>query len=150
MLCGVLVNTCIGIPLFGTEVSPRFCFADRILVVAVERGRARRRFITSLGEPWLPMRVAELATLGVRMLLCGAFNRTYLPTANRLGIQVVTGVSGEAEAVLAGFLRGEIVGRTLMGRCRRRMSPAGERARLSEGGRSRGCVRRDRGNPARR
>jgi hypothetical protein len=119
------VNTCVGIPLFGTEVSPRFCFADTILVVAVERGTEHRRFITPLGEPWLPKRVAELATLGVKTLLCGAFNRAYLPTANRLGIQVITGVSGEAENALAAFLTGQIIpGSTKMRRCRRLVSPA--------------------------
>jgi hypothetical protein len=119
------VTTCIGIPLFGTEVSPRFCFADTILVVEVDRGREIRRFITSLGEPWLPRRVADLATLGVRTLLCGAFNRAYLPTANRLGIQVITGVSGESESALASFLRGESVpGASKMRRCRRLVSPA--------------------------
>ena len=120
-----VVTTCIGIPLFGTEVSPRFCFADRILVVEVEQGRETRRFVISLGEPWLPGRVSELATLGVRTLLCGGFNRTYLPTADRLGIQVITGVSGDAENVLAAFLRGQIIpGSTRMRRCRRGAPPA--------------------------
>ncbi len=119
------MNTCVGIPLFGTEVSPRFCFADSILVVEVARGRAERRFITSLGDPWLPRRVADLATLGVRTLLCGGFNRTYLPTANRLGIQVITGVSGEAELALAAFLGGRLIpGSSKMRRCRRLASPA--------------------------
>jgi hypothetical protein len=75
--------------------------------------------------PWLPKRVAELATLGVRTLLCGAFNRAYLPTATRLGIQVITGVSGQAERALAAFLRGQIIpGSARMRRCRRPVSPA--------------------------
>jgi predicted Fe-Mo cluster-binding NifX family protein len=120
-----IVTTCIGIPLFGSEVSPRFCFADRILVVEVERGRELRRFVISLRDPWLPGRVSELATLGVRALLCGGFNRTYLPTAEGLGIQVITGVSGDAEAALAAFLRGPISPRTTrMRRCRRSEPPA--------------------------
>jgi predicted Fe-Mo cluster-binding NifX family protein len=120
-----IVTTCIGIPLFGSEVSPRFCFADRILVVEVEQGRESRRFVISLGEPWLPGRVSDLGTLGVRTLLCGGFNRTYLPTAESLGIQVITGVSGDAEDALAAFLRGQIIpGPTRMRRCRRVVSPA--------------------------
>jgi predicted Fe-Mo cluster-binding NifX family protein len=116
------VTTCIAIPLFGSEVSPRFCFAESMLVVEVECGREARRFVTSLGAPWLPGRVAELALLGVRTLLCGGFNRAYLPTAERLGIQVITGVSGDAEKVLAAFLRGAIPGSTR--RCRRLDLPA--------------------------
>lgn len=89
-----------------------------MLVVEVEEGRETRRFVASLGAPWLPGRVAELAQLGVRTLLCGGFNRAYLPTAERLGIQVMTGVSGDAEKILAAFLRGEIIpGNTRSRRC---------------------------------
>jgi hypothetical protein len=118
------VHTCIGIPLFGTEVSPRFCFAESMLVVELEGGREIRRFVTSLGAPWLPRRVAELALLGVRTLLCGGFNRAFLPTAERLGIQVVTGVSGDAEKVLAAFLCGKILPEnTRSRRCRRQAPP---------------------------
>jgi predicted Fe-Mo cluster-binding NifX family protein len=120
-----VVATRIGIPLFGSEVSPRFCFAETILVVEVEQGKEGRRFVTSLGDPWLPGRVAELAAMGVRTLLCGGFNRAYLPTADRLGIQIITGVSGDAEGVLASFLRGQLIpGSTRMRRCRRLVSTA--------------------------
>jgi predicted Fe-Mo cluster-binding NifX family protein len=104
----IVVTTCIGIPLFGAEVSPRFCFAESMLVVEVEHGQETRRFMTSLGAPWLPGRVSELALRGIRVLLCGGFNRAYRPTAERLGIQIITGLSGDAEEVLAAFLRGQI------------------------------------------
>jgi len=121
------VTTRIGIPLFGSEVSPRFCFAEAILVVEVENGRESRRFVTPLGEPWLPGRVAQLATLGIRTLLCGGFNRAYLPTAERLGIQIIAGVSGDAEDVLAQFLRGRLLPGSMRLRiCQRLMSPTGQ------------------------
>jgi hypothetical protein len=96
-----------------------------MLVVEVERGRETRRFVTSLGAPWLPGRVAELASLGVRTLLCGGFNRAYLPTAERVGVQVITGVAGDAEKVLAAFLSGHILpGTSRTRRCRRLASTA--------------------------
>ncbi len=91
-----------------------------MLVVEVEGGRETRRFVISLGAPWLPGRVAELAVLGVRTLLCGGFNRAYLPTAERLGVQVITGLAGDAETVLAAYLRGQnIPGGPRTRRCRR-------------------------------
>jgi predicted Fe-Mo cluster-binding NifX family protein len=117
------VATCIGIALFGSEVSPRFCFADAILVVEADRGKERRRFIVSLGEAWLPGRVAELAAHGVRTLLCGAFNRAFLPTAERLGIRVITGVSGSAEEALTQLLHGRGPAGTKMRRGQRLSSP---------------------------
>jgi hypothetical protein len=110
------VTTCIAIALFGDEVSPRFCFAAAVLVVNLVKGREVWRQVLPLGAPWLPRRMAQLASLGVKTLLCGAFNRAYLPTAERLGIRVFTGIAGDAETALIKFLRGHAV----PGRARRR------------------------------
>jgi predicted Fe-Mo cluster-binding NifX family protein len=115
LICN-LVTTCIAIALFGDEVSPRFCFAGAILVVNFVKGREVWRQVLPLGAPWLPRRMAQLASLGVNTLLCGAFNRAYLPTAERLGIRVLTGMAGDAEEALTKFLRGHAV----PGRARRR------------------------------
>jgi predicted Fe-Mo cluster-binding NifX family protein len=104
------VTTCVAIALFGDEVSPRFCFAQSALVVSLVKGQEVWRRVVSLGEPSLPRRMAELSAMGIRTLLCGAFNRAYLPTAERLGIRVITGLSGNAEDALATFRRGQTVG----------------------------------------
>jgi predicted Fe-Mo cluster-binding NifX family protein len=98
--------TTIAIALFGDEVSPRFCFAENVLLVSFENARETGRSIVSLGEPWLPGRMSQLSALGVSTLLCGAFNRAYLPNAERLGIRVITGISGKAEAAVSRFRRG--------------------------------------------
>lgn len=98
------VTTCLAIALFGDEVSPRFCYAENILVVCLANGREQKRQVLSLGEPWLPRRLAQLSAMGVRTLLCGAFNRAFLPNAERLGIRVITGISGRAEDALASYL----------------------------------------------
>lgn len=100
------MTTCIAIALFGDEVSPRFCFAEKALVISYVRGREVWRHVVSLGEPWLPCRISQLAAMGVRTLLCGAFNRAYLPSAEHLGIHVVTGLSGNAEDAVVRFRRG--------------------------------------------
>jgi hypothetical protein len=103
------VTTCVAIALFGEEVSPRFCFAEQVLVVSFVNGHEVWRNVFSLGEPWLPRRLSQLSAMGVRTLLCGAFNRAYLPNAERLGIRVVTGISGRAEDAVASFRRGQMV-----------------------------------------
>jgi predicted Fe-Mo cluster-binding NifX family protein len=99
------VTTCLAIALFGDEVSPRFCYAENVLVVCLANGREQKRQVLSLGEPWLPRRLAQLSDMGVRTLLCGAFNRAFLPNAERLGIRVITGISGKAENALASYRR---------------------------------------------
>jgi predicted Fe-Mo cluster-binding NifX family protein len=100
-----IVTRRIAIALFGNEVSPRFCFAEAVMVADVADGRTVSRQVVSLGEPWLARRIAQLGALGVQTLICGAFNRAYLPAAERLGIQVITGVAGNKDDALARFAK---------------------------------------------
>jgi predicted Fe-Mo cluster-binding NifX family protein len=95
----------IAIALFGEEVSPRFCFAEAVIVVDIADGQTVSRQVVSLGEPWLARRLSQLGALGVQTLICGAFNRAYLPAAERLGIQVITGVAGNKDDALARFAK---------------------------------------------
>jgi hypothetical protein len=100
------VTTCAAIALFGEEVSPRFCYAESALLVRFVDGQEVWRRVVSLGEPWIPRRLSRLAAIGVRTILCGAFNRAYLPAAEGLGIRVLTGISGNAEDAVTRFRRG--------------------------------------------
>jgi predicted Fe-Mo cluster-binding NifX family protein len=100
-----IVTRRIAIALFGDEVSPRFCFAEAVVVVDIAEGRTVGRQVVSLGEPWLARRLSQLASLGVHTLVCGAFNRAYLPAAERLGIQVITGVAGNKDEAIARFAK---------------------------------------------
>jgi predicted Fe-Mo cluster-binding NifX family protein len=101
------VTTCAAIPLFGEEVSPRFCYAESALVVSFANGQEVWRQVVTLGDAWIPRRLSQLAAIGVRTILCGAFNRAYLPIAEGLGMQVITGISGDAEEAVARFRRGQ-------------------------------------------
>jgi hypothetical protein len=110
------VRTCAAIALFGEEVSPRFCYAESALVVCFVNDQEVWRQVVSLGDPWIPRRLSQLAALGVRTILCGAFNSAYLPAAEGLGMQVITGIYGNAEDALVSFRRGP----TAAARARRR------------------------------
>jgi hypothetical protein len=98
-----------AIALFGEEVSPRFCYAESALVVSLVNGQEVRRQVVFLGDPWIPRRLSQLAAIGVRTILCGAFNRACLPAAEGPGMRVITGVSGNAEDAVARFGRGETI-----------------------------------------
>jgi len=99
----------VGIPLFEDEVSPRFCFAPRMLVVTLDdAGAVAARETVDLGPAWLPGRVALLAEQKIGLLLCGGFNADFLPQAERLGVRVVCGLSGPAEQCLERLLAGEL------------------------------------------
>ncbi|MGI5861024.1 MAG: NifB/NifX family molybdenum-iron cluster-binding protein [Myxococcales bacterium] len=114
----------IGIPLFDDEVSPRFCFAESMLVVTVaEDGAELSRETVSLGSTWFPDRLALVAARGIAVVVCGGFNAAFLPQAEQLGIRVISGIAGDAEQALARFLAGELVSRRRCG------SPTGRRRR---------------------
>jgi len=98
----------LGVPLHGDDVAPRFCSADQFMVAELERNRVRRVRRLSIPEEGCSERLKLLSTAGVRVLLCGGFNRSFLPLAESFGIRVIFGLAGEAERLIDAFLRDEI------------------------------------------
>jgi predicted Fe-Mo cluster-binding NifX family protein len=127
----------IAIPLFGDQVAPRFCAADEVLLVDVDGGEETTRRTLDLGGRSLARRLDLLHELGVQQLLCGGFNRSFLPQAERLAIQVFWGLCGPVDAVLAASVAGELPPADPDAR------PMGGRPGLGQGG------RRGRGGPPR-
>ena len=98
----------IAIPVFETDVAPRFCFARRFLIADVEDDEVVSRSYIDMGETGWRSRLTLLARQGVSHLLCGGFNRTYMQFTQGLGILVSWGLVGAVEQVLERFCRGEI------------------------------------------
>jgi len=97
----------IALPLHGDDIAPRFCAANRVLIVDVVDGEVAARQVLSLHGDGIPDRVEQLVDLGVVRLLCGGFGRRYLPLAEAHGLQVSWGLWGPAEVRLRAFLAGE-------------------------------------------
>jgi len=98
----------LAVPLHGADVAPRFCSADEFVIAELDPsqvGHVRR--ITIPDEAW-SRRLERLSAAGVTVLLCGGFNRSFLPLAEGLGIRVISGLAGEAERLIDAFVRGEI------------------------------------------
>ena len=126
----------IAVALCEEDVAPRFCSADRILVAEIEDGSVIHRQIVSVGRFDFSYRLSHLAKLGVDRLLCGGFNRRFLPMAEALGIQVTWGLWGNAESALDLVASGSTppaIGRRGRGRGRGR---GGGRSRQQWGGRA--------------
>ena len=97
-----------GVPLHGADVAPRFCSADQFMIAELDGDQVRRvRRLTIPEEEWSE-RLKLLSAAGVRVLLCGGFNRSFLPVAESLGIRVIAGLAGEAERLIDAFLRDEL------------------------------------------
>ena len=90
----------VAIPTFGVQASPRFCCAREALIVDVEDRRETARATVALGETCNPDRLHFLEGRGVSLLLCGGFDRQFLPEAERAGIHVFWGLMGPVEDVV--------------------------------------------------
>jgi predicted Fe-Mo cluster-binding NifX family protein len=98
----------LGVPLHGSDVAPRFCSADQFLIAELDGDRISRvRRLEIPDESW-SKRLKLLSIAGVNVLLCGGFNRSFLPVAEGLGIRVITGLTGEAEQLIDAFLRNDL------------------------------------------
>lgn len=98
----------LAVPLHEEDVAPRFCSADRFIIAELRGGQVCRvRRLTFPEEEW-SARLEHLAATGVQVLLCGGFNRRFLPLAEGLGIQVIPGLAGKAEQLIEAFVRDEI------------------------------------------
>jgi predicted Fe-Mo cluster-binding NifX family protein len=113
----------LGVPLHGEDVAPRFCSASEFMIAELDGGQVGRVHRLSIAEDAWSARLERLAAAGVRVLLCGGFNRSFLPLAEGLGIRVISGLAGEAGQLIDAFLRNEIERYQLLpcrGRHRRR------------------------------
>jgi predicted Fe-Mo cluster-binding NifX family protein len=103
-----LAPTRVAIPLFGSEVAPRFCFARRMLLVELADGAVASRQEHDVANCGWQARLRLLSTERVSLLLCGGFNRRYLSLAEALGIFVSWGHVGPVEPLLEQLCRGTL------------------------------------------
>ena len=100
----------VAIPLFCTRVSPRFGCAAEMLVA--DSDAADRRVLACVGMQPHEL-VAWLAELGVRTVICGGINGHHESLLAARGIEVIRGVVGDADAVLAAWRANELKPGTL-------------------------------------
>ncbi len=113
----------VAIPLFGADVSPRFCFAREMIVIERQGRDEVSRERVMLGEVSWPERFSVLTKHRVDVLLCGGFPRDFLPLAAAAGIHVIVGLAGTLEQVAKAFFEGTVEDLVVMP-CRQRGAEA--------------------------
>ncbi len=97
----------VAVPLFGQEIAPRFGFADLFLIAEITgRGVGSTVREVTLTPGW-STKLEALRTMGVEVLLCGGFNRQFVPQATALGLTVFAGLTGGAREAVEAFARRE-------------------------------------------
>jgi predicted Fe-Mo cluster-binding NifX family protein len=110
-------NVRVAIPRLGESVAPCFGHCSIMAVFTVESGRVIDQidFRLQSREPF--DRVRLLRDQQVDTIICGGVQDVYEASLRANGIQVISWVSGSVDDLLALFVRGQLVPRTV--NCRR-------------------------------
>jgi predicted Fe-Mo cluster-binding NifX family protein len=113
----------LAIMLYGTRVSPRFGYSRGVMIVELSGQEEIHR--RNLGvETCPPEQVPELLLKeGVAVVISGGMNHHFQNLFQSRGIQVIWGIIGEADDVLAAYKSGKLIpgmGCCLRGQKRRR------------------------------
>ena len=97
-----------AIPVWGTEVSPVFDFARRILVVESDLGHETTRFSYELPKKSMSSRAERLLALGADVLICGAISNPLSKMVVSSGINLIPWKCGPVEEILQAYFSGSL------------------------------------------
>jgi predicted Fe-Mo cluster-binding NifX family protein len=97
----------IAMPVWENKISPVLDTASRLLVLEL-KGGDMSRFEIYLDERDLSKRCLRIMGLGVDTLICGAVTRHFSDMLNALGIDLITGISGQPDDVLRACFEGRL------------------------------------------
>ena len=98
----------LAVAVWGSEVSPVFDFAHRILVVQCDEDRERARYRYEVPDKSMAARAERLRELGVNVLICGAISNSLADMVRGLGITLVPWKCGLVEEVLIAYFAGTL------------------------------------------
>jgi predicted Fe-Mo cluster-binding NifX family protein len=98
----------IAIPVWENKISPVLDTASRLLVVELKKDGDMSRFEIFLDERDLSKRCLRIMGIGVDTMICGAVTRHFSDMLKALGIDVITGISGQPDDVLHACFEGRL------------------------------------------
>ena len=98
----------LAIMLYGTRVSPRFGYSQRVMIVEVSGQEEIRRKILEADDYYPEQIPVVLGKEGVEVVISGGVNKHFQDLFRSQGIQVMWGIIGEADDALAAFKAGQL------------------------------------------
>ncbi len=98
----------IAMPIHGSYVSTVFDFADRLLLVDIANNQTLKEDETFFPQTLPSIRVGKLRELGVNTLICGAISNALAAMIWHSGINLVSGITGEARQILDAYMKGQL------------------------------------------
>ncbi len=93
-----------ALPLFGSEIAPRFDCAEEFLLATVEEGEIIGICYMAMEEENLIQRIKNLSSRKVDTIICSSIDDFSLRMLNGLGIKIVPWTTGNAWQALERFL----------------------------------------------
>ena len=90
----------VAIPLYGSRVSPRFAFSERMLVADIHGGGVAGQEVLDTGRLLDRQRLEQLSSLGIDVFVCGAADPEFLAEAGSLDIAIIPDVAAEMDEAL--------------------------------------------------
>ncbi len=93
----------VAVPVCRRDIAPAFWFAEGFLIAEIFFEKTvSMHLVETSAKGWVTP-LEELSDRGVEIILCDAFNRSFIPFAEELGIHVITGMEGEARQAIEAF-----------------------------------------------
>ncbi len=93
----------LAVAVWGSEVSPVFDFAHRVIVVQCDEAHEKARYHYDFPDESMSLRAERLRELGVNVLICGAISNPLAKMARGLGIILIPWKCGLIEEVLIAY-----------------------------------------------
>jgi predicted Fe-Mo cluster-binding NifX family protein len=98
----------IAVPIFQSRVSPVLDSCNDLMLVDLSEAGAVRRANVSLRKLSLGERAATMSRQGVEKIICAAVSDLMMACIVSRGIQVISGLSGEVEQIIAAYQRNQL------------------------------------------
>lgn len=98
----------VAISIWEDRISPVLDTASKLLVVENETQKESSHHEVYLLKHNIFKRCRFIGSLNVDVLICGAVSRQFSDMLKSSGIEVISGISGPAEAVLDAYLHGDL------------------------------------------
>ncbi|MBD3393389.1 MAG: hypothetical protein GF418_14775 [Chitinivibrionales bacterium] len=100
----------IALPVNGAHLSAVLDFAGKLLVVDIDAGSVVDRREVALGDMPAPSRAQKFRELGVDTVICGAISNPLAAMIAHSGIEIIPGIAGNVEQILAARINNDILG----------------------------------------
>ena len=99
----------VALPINNTFIVIALDFTVTLLIADIEYGTIKQKNIVKINESFPSLRANRLSKLQINTVLCGAVSDPLSIMIWHCGIEIFPGLTGNADQVLKGFIKGQLV-----------------------------------------